>query len=88
MACLAAGPAARALEATGDGDAGRRMGGDPRAEWSGGGALNGSPVAKAQALLWRPAIRGNPFLSGLLILLRGGVDSLRSFKKLSGARFP
>lgn len=40
MACLAAGPAARALKATGDGDAGRRMGGGPSAEWGGGGALN------------------------------------------------
>lgn len=40
MACLAAGPAARALEATGDGDAGRRMGRGPRAERDGGRVLN------------------------------------------------
>ena len=40
MACLAAGPAARALEATGDEDTGRRMGGGPRAEWGGGRALD------------------------------------------------
>lgn len=38
MACLAAGPVARALEATGD--AGTRMVRGPRAEWGGGRALD------------------------------------------------
>lgn len=47
----------------------------------------GSPGAQVQALLQGPAIRGDSFLSGLWIL-RGGVDSLRSFKKLLGSRFP
>lgn len=93
MAGLAAGPAARALEATGAGDTGRRMGkgrrdsadklgGEVAEHWTGG------PEAKVRAPLWGLAKKETLPLSGPLFppVHRGGVGSPRSFKKLLGAK--
>ena len=74
MAGLAAGPVARALEATGAGDTGRRMGEGRRdsADKLGGEVAEhwtGSPEAKVRAPLWGMAKR-KPFPSlGLCFLL-------------------
>lgn len=88
MACLAAGPAARALEATGAGDVGRRMGEGQRApaDKLGGeaaGALGWESRDRGVRPAWGAGREESLPLSGPLFPPghHGGVGSLRSLQK-------